>query len=311
MTAPDPMEQAAQELARYEWEVFPLWPQGKTPRIPTAHPEGDPLRGKCHGECGRYGHGLYDATTDPAVIAAWWAKYPGANVGARVPENVVVVDVDPQNGGHESLALLLLDPDNGPLPQTYETISGRGTGGSHRFYRRPPGRLTASKLGRGIDLKYWPGGYTVHSPSIHPDSGKPYTCIDVPIVEPPQWLIDLIIEPEPPPQVPRPMSSFWAGSSIADDYSSAVSWVDILEPHGWRCTSSDPNSDGAVWLRPGAHSSCSATIRHGLLFVYSSETVFEATEPSNPKGYTKFRAYARLNHDGDMSAAARALREAF
>jgi hypothetical protein len=36
--------------------------------------------------------------------------------------------------------------------------------------------------------------------------------------------------------------------------------------------------------------------------------VFDVTEPSNPKGYTRFRAYALLEHGGDMRAAARHLR---
>jgi hypothetical protein len=69
----------------------------------------------------------------------------------------------------------------------------------------------------------------------------------------------------------------------------------------------DPEEDCSRWLHPAATSSCSATIRHGCLFVYSTNTPFEATEPGSPKGYTKFRAYAVLNHQGDLSAAARAL----
>jgi hypothetical protein len=44
------------------------------------------------------------------------------------------------------------------------------------------------------------------------------------------------------------------------------------------------------------------------LFVYSPNTPFDVTEAGHPKGYTKFKAYAILNHAGDMSAAARALR---
>ena len=62
------------------------------------------------------------------------------------------------------------------------------------------------------------------------------------------------------------------------------------------------------WLHPTATSSCSATIRNGCLFVYSTNTVFDVTEPGNPHGYTKFRAFAVLDHGGNMSAAARALR---
>ncbi len=43
---------------------------------------------------------------------------------------------------------------------------------------------------------------------------------------------------------------------------------------------------------------------HDLLYVFSTSTAFESE-----KGYTKFSAYALLNHQGDFSAAARALVE--
>ena len=69
----------------------------------------------------------------------------------------------------------------------------------------------------------------------------------------------------------------------------------------------DPEADGARWVHPNATAKWSATIKHGCLFVYSTNTPFRVTEAGNPIGYTKFRAHAVLNHDGDMSAAARAL----
>jgi hypothetical protein len=43
-----------------------------------------------------------------------------------------------------------------------------------------------------------------------------------------------------------------------------------------------------------------------LLFVYSTNTPFEPTEAGRPHGYTRFRAWAVLEHGGDLSAAARA-----
>jgi hypothetical protein len=42
--------------------------------------------------------------------------------------------------------------------------------------------------------------------------------------------------------------------------------------------------------------------------VYSQATPFEPTEAGAPHGYTRFRAYAVLNHAGDLHAAARTLR---
>ena len=77
----------------------------------------------------------------------------------------------------------------------------------------------------------------------------------------------------------------------------------MLSPHGWTCPDPDPDADGARWRHPGA------TIRHGLLFVYSAATPFQPTEAGAPHGYSRFRAYAVLEHGGDLRAAARALQE--
>jgi Bifunctional DNA primase/polymerase, N-terminal len=108
---PDPelLLAAAVELAENGWRVFPL--EGKQPRINKAHTRylyitgGACVEGRqyypnpqwgCKGGCGNYGHGLYDGTTDLDVVGQWWAKdYPGANIGARVPDPVLVIDIDP------------------------------------------------------------------------------------------------------------------------------------------------------------------------------------------------------------------------
>jgi hypothetical protein len=133
------------------------------------------------------------------------------------------------------------------------------------------------------------------------------------VAAPPDWLITLLL-PKPAPRVspqPRTTTTRFNGSSVADAYSAGTSWAEILEPHGWTCSDSGGGDfDGAVWLHPRHTSMCSATVRNGCLFVWSTSTVFDASEPGNPKGYTKFRAYAQLNHNGDMKAAARYLKGA-
>jgi hypothetical protein len=293
------------EYGAYNWPTIPL--NGKLPAIPNSHPKGSRERQECHGECGLYGHGVYDATTDVAVIASWWGgRHAGCNIGGRVPESMFVIDVDPRNGGLESVGAL--EDKHGKLPETLMTLSGRGDGGCHRFYRRPPGMLSRTRLGPGIDLKT-STGYVVLPPSIHPETGRPYVRIDGLVAAPPTWLIDLLKpeQPQTPPRKTRSLSRFWGGSSIADNFSTSASWFDILIPHGWRCRDADSDADGARWLHPTHTSACSATIRNGCLFVYSPNTVFDVTEPGNPCGYTKFRAYALLNYEGDLSAAARAL----
>ena len=272
------------------WPVFPL--RGKTPFKGT--------------------RGHLDATTDPAVAAHWWCgRYRGANIGGRVPESMIMIDIDPYHGGADTLAAL--QEQYGQLPLTLTDFSGRYDGGRHYWFRRPPGKLSGKRLGAGIDLKT-STGYAVLPPSIHPDTGNPYFRFiypgQEPVAAPPGWLCDLLRPLPPPPAVtrPKPLGPF-QGPSIADEFSATTSWFDILAMHGWACLDANPDADGARWLHPTATSSCSATIRYGCLFVWSTNTDFEVTEESNPHGYTKFKAYAVLNHGGDMSAAARALRK--
>lgn len=164
------MLDAALEYARHHWSVFPL--RGKIPAIPN-------------------GHGVLDATTDPDRITEWWSgRYAGCNIGGRIPPSMFVIDLDPRNGGLGSLAALR--ERYGALPDTLTTLSGRRDGGWHRFYRRPPGKLSAARLGPGIDIKT-STGYVVVAPSIHPDTGKPYVRIDDPVVAPPPWLVRLLL----------------------------------------------------------------------------------------------------------------------
>jgi hypothetical protein len=293
------------ELAVNGYPVLPL--RGKIPAIPNPHPRGSWLRQNCRGECGSEGHGVLDATTDPSTVARWWGgRYRGCNVGARVLPWMFVIDIDPRSGGDASIAVL--ETVYGSLPETLTTISGRGDGGRHLFFRRPAGDLTARHLGSGIDLKT-DTGYTVHAPSIHPDTGQPYERIDRPVADPPRWLIELM-RPQhvaATPRAARQLVGAHAGPSIADQFSHDTSWADVLTPHGWQCVDADPDADDARWRHPKATSPASATVRHGLLFVYSPNTPFEVTEHGRPNGYTKFRAYSILEHGGDMSAAARAL----
>lgn len=302
----------AVERAVRHWKVFPL--NGKLPAIPNPHPKGSWERQNCKGECGLHGHGLLDATDDISKVAHWWGdRYRGCNIGGRVPESMFVLDIDPRHGGGATLAAL--EKSFGTLPETLTTVSGRGDGGCHLFFRRPPGRLSIKQIkrfGDGIDLKT-STGYLVLPPSVHPDTGERYVGLERPVATPPPWLIGLLEDKqEKPCRRASAMSvrSTRFGPSVADDFGATNSWADILEPHGWTCLEAEPEADGARWRHPRATSPSSATIRHGCLFVYSPNTPFDVTEPSNPRGYTKFRAYAVLNFAGDLSATAKALNQA-
>ena len=60
------------------------------------------------------------------------------------------------------------------LPATLTTISGRGDGGRHLFFRRPPGKLTKTQLPAGLEYKDH-GGYVVLC-TVHPPRQRGTVC---------------------------------------------------------------------------------------------------------------------------------------
>jgi putative DNA primase/helicase len=105
------------------------------------------------------------------------------------------------------------------------------------------------------------------------------------------------------------------GPSPGDDFNArGPDWPDILEPHGWVLA----RKVGAAryWRRPGKDVGWSATTgvcagkdgREFLAVFSSNARPFEGPAGGKPCScYTKFRAYAFLNHAGDFSAAAKDL----
>src|SRR5262245_410311 len=106
-TAQDPAErqtmlEAALKYARSGISVFPVW---------------GIIDGQC--ACGQAGcrnvgkhpngslapNGFKDATTDEATIRSWWKWHPNSNIGTPTVGRVVL-DIDPRNGGDDTLAEL-------------------------------------------------------------------------------------------------------------------------------------------------------------------------------------------------------------
>jgi len=94
--------------------------------------------------------------------------------------------------------------------------------------------------------------------------------------------------------------------SPGDDYNRKVSWNQILEPLGW--TKVYSTRDGVTaWRRPGKSEGISATTNHAgtdKFYCFTTSSVFESET-----SYSKFAAYALIEHQGDFRAAAKALRQ--
>ncbi len=110
-----------------------------------------------------------EAPATEAEVQAWWRRWPGANIGVvtgRV-SGVVVVDVDPRNGG--DAALNSFEARWGALPPTLEAHTGGG--GRHLWFSSDEA-LSSAVLAPGLELKA-ERAVVIAPPSIHA-SGRPY-----------------------------------------------------------------------------------------------------------------------------------------
>jgi hypothetical protein len=166
------MLKAALAYARRGVPVFPCEPGAKRPLTRDGH---------------------WDATKDPHAIVRWWKRWPSANVAVPTGEksSVVVLDVDVDDGGPESLARLERVGD--PVPKTARARTGGG--GLHHFFRYPRGREirnSAGLLGAGLDVR-GEGGYVVVPPSR---TRGLYRWVDTSPLADASWLIERLAEGE-------------------------------------------------------------------------------------------------------------------
>ena len=185
--------EAALAYARLGWRVIPIH---------------SPLRdGGC--TCGKANCGAagkhprikawqQDASADPDQIRTWWTQWPEANVGLLMGQasGVIAIDVDPRNGGSETIEKL--QSEHRGLPKTVTALSGGG--GVHFLFAAPSRPVQKNSngdtLGRGVDLQ-GEGSLIVVAPSRHKSGGvykwadgrAPWECELAPL---PAWVLALV-----------------------------------------------------------------------------------------------------------------------
>jgi len=170
--------ETALAYAGRRWSVIPVVGRGKRPLV-----RWTPYQ---------------QARAGAAEIRHWFRQWPEANIGivTGAVSDLVVLDVDPQHGGAESLAAL--ERRHGPLPPTVEAVTG---GGGRHFYFLHPGGSVRNKVGLapGLDLR-GDGGLVVAPPSLHL-SGRRYAWAggrapqDTALAPLPDWLLRLASTP--------------------------------------------------------------------------------------------------------------------
>ncbi|MEU9865789.1 bifunctional DNA primase/polymerase [Streptomyces sp. NPDC047971] len=184
----------------------------KLPALRSPHRD-DPHPVSCHGECGRPGHGVHDATTDPAAVRALFAAAPWATgygiACGRPPHHLIGVDLDvphsdaPADATAELRHLALQHLFTLPPTVTVLTPSG----GRHLWLTGPPDVVvpnSASRLAPGVDIR-GAGGYLVGPGSVTARGAYRLApgSADLDPAPCPRALLSLIAPPAPPPR-PRP-----------------------------------------------------------------------------------------------------------
>lgn len=200
------MMRAALQYGAHGWPVLPVSP-GKGPRCD---------------------HGVHSATTDERQIRRWWASNPDANVAVSCRRGMFwVLDIDPRNGGDETLANWL--EEHGPLPRTWTARTG---GGGVHYYFAHEERFEAIPLGHlaeGIDVKGDSRHYVLVPPS-RSKSGAYRWLVSPrePLASAPRWLVDLVVKLKTPP--PEEPVSRVTTVAAADKVKRARKYAQHLEP---------------------------------------------------------------------------------
>jgi len=168
---------AAHELAALGYAVFPCSPRDCRPLTE---------------------HGFHDAVKDTSQISAWWRDKPGSMIGLPAgPNGLVVLDIDPRNGGDVTIESF---PE---LPDTVNAFTARH--GRHYYFAHPGDDIAipsrANVLGPGLDIRA-DGGYVIAPPSVKTGGGQYVWELsgelgDCPLAPVPDWMIGRIIDRAP------------------------------------------------------------------------------------------------------------------
>lgn len=145
-----PNAQEAFALAARGWRVHPLVPKQKNPLV-TAWQKA--------------------ATTDEEVIADWWDRWPGANIGIVMGPSSGIIDIEADTPEADKFLADLFDGHEIITP-TFQTARGK-----HRLFKYtdqlPNSDKAHWRLRGDLDLDFkignGKGTYCMFPPSIHPD----------------------------------------------------------------------------------------------------------------------------------------------
>src|SRR5690348_1721217 len=159
----------------YQQQAFAAYPPERWTLIPLHRPD-DTAKDKKTGRVRKLGKAPLDrnwttAKYDTRAVVKRCVR-EGRNVGVRLTDEQLVIDVDPRNGGEEgfdNLCFMIgMDPEQFPRVAT-------GADGSHYYMRKPAGLAIVDSLPDFPGVEYKSEGRQVLAAgSVHPDTGRSY-----------------------------------------------------------------------------------------------------------------------------------------
>ena len=150
--------------AKLGWHVLPVWSVDEHGQCRCGRPNSEKghKAGK-HPQSSLVPHGHQDATIDENVIRDWWAIDPNAGIGISLADSgLIALDIDPQNGGIDSLAKI--EAEHGVLHS--DCVAATQGGGEHRLFKADNELTFPGTIGEGLDLKHH--GYICVMPTLGP-----------------------------------------------------------------------------------------------------------------------------------------------
>lgn len=210
------------------------------------------------------------------LVERWSKEYPNAQIGLRMPNSVIGIDIDAYDGktGEDVARRMVLDW--GPLPDTWVSTSRMDGSSGIFFFRVKDSSSFVHNAGPGVEMIRSCGRFAMVGPSWHPKTGLPYGWI------PPygdKLQFDSIPSVSDLPILPSEWSIGLKGSGVARASQSMTDqslseWISSNSGTGRMCAAMQMDFDRC--LAEIAHSGAGS--RHDTMLVSVHQIVGNATE---------------------------------
>jgi hypothetical protein len=180
-------------------------------------------------------HGREAPWVTHAEMEKWRRLHPEANIAARLPRDIIGIDVDAYGAKPGAKTLGELEDELGYLPSTLVSTARHDGMSGIRLFRIPErywSVIWPGKAGPGVDILWHGNRYMMVWPTVHPDVGETYLWYDQD--EEGEFLTraDGVPDFAEIAEFPRDWCDYFARKAQADDQADVADTADWIKKHG-------------------------------------------------------------------------------